>query len=83
MKLLLDTGSDISSINEQTLKKIGIPPLKNTEKVALGVSRGRLNFKGEINCNVSFIKKTFKSKVYELTATINLFGTDWIVLFDL
>ena len=83
VKLLLDTGSDISIINEETCKKIGSPQLKNTEKEALSVSRGRRNFKGEISCNVSFIKNTFKSKVYVLPGTTNLFYNNWIVLFDL
>ena len=31
-KLLLEIGSDISIVNEQTWKKIGCPPLKGTKK---------------------------------------------------
>ena len=40
LKLLLDTGGDISILNEQPLKKIGCPPLKSTKKkkIAGGVS---------------------------------------------
>ena len=30
-----------------------------------------------------FIKKTFKPKVYVLPGTTNLFGTEWIVIFNL
>ena len=29
------------------------------------------------------MERTFKSKVYVLPGTSNLFGTDWIALFDL
>ena len=50
VKLLLDTGSDISIIDEVTWKRIGCPKLKKTSKIAKGVSGKRLKFKGEFNC---------------------------------
>ena len=50
---------------------------------ATDVSGEKLNFKGEFSCNVSFRESTFKSKVYVLHGTSNLFGTDWNALFDL
>ena len=34
-------------------------------------------------CRISFLGKILKSKVYVLQNTSNLFGSDWIVLFDL
>ena len=34
-------------------------------------------------CDISFLGKTLKSKVYLLLNTSNLFGSDCIVLFDL
>ena len=81
--LQLDTGSDISIINEKTWKQIGSPPLKKSSRIARGVSGRKLNFKGEATCNLSFMDKTFTSKVYVLQNVTNLFGSDWIVLFDL
>ena len=85
VKLLFDTGSDISIIDEVTWKRIGCPKLKKkTSKIAKGVSGKRLKFKGEFNCSVSLGSKTFSSKV-SVVPGINscLFGIDWIVLFDL
>lgn len=83
VKLQLDTGSDISIINTATWIKIGRPLLKKTEKVARGISGRKLHFQGEFSCNISFVGKTLKSKVYVLQNASNLFGTDWIILFNL
>ena len=44
MKLQLDTGSDITIINEKTWKKLGKPSLLNLGKVTRGVSGKKLNF---------------------------------------
>ena len=82
VKLRLDTGSDISIINTETWIKIGRLLLKKTEKVAGGISGRKLHFQGEFSCNISFVGKTLKSKVYVLQNVSNLFGTDWIVLFN-
>ena len=82
VKLQLDTGSDISIINTETWIKIGRPLLKKTEKVARRISGKKLHFQGEFSCNVSFVCKTLKSKVYVLQNDSDLFGKDWIVLFN-
>ena len=63
--------------NEQTWKKIVCPPLTNTDKIARGVSEKRLKLRGELKCNISFMGKIHKSKVYVLFGSV--FGTDWIV----
>ena len=83
VKLQLDTGSDISIINTETGIKIGRHLLKKTEKVARGISGRKLHFQGEFSCNISFDGKTLKCKVYVQQNASNLFGTDWIVLFNL
>lgn len=59
VKLLLDTGSDISIIDEVTWKRIGGPKLRKTQKIAKGVSGERLKFRGEFNCSVSLGSKLF------------------------
>ena len=59
VKLLLDTGSDISIIDEVTWKRIGWPKLEKTSKIAKGVSGKRLKFKGEFTCSVSLGSKNF------------------------
>ncbi|GAB1600223.1 uncharacterized protein K02A2.6-like, partial [Argonauta hians] len=83
VKFLLDTGSDLTVINEQAWKRIGSPVLRRTTKIARGVSGKKLNFKGEFSCKVCLLGKTFSATVCVLPGSTNLFGTDWIVLFDL
>ncbi|GAB1605680.1 hypothetical protein Ahia01_000850300 [Argonauta hians] len=83
VKFLLDTGSELTVINEQTWRMIGSPVLRRTTKSARGVSGKKLNLKGEFSCNVSLLGKTFSATVCVLPGSTNLFGTDWIVLFDL
>ena len=65
-------GRDISIINTETWIKIGRPLLKKTEKVAHGISGRKLHFQGEFSCNISFVGKTLKSKVYVLQNASNL-----------
>ena len=81
---LLDTESDISTIDETTWKKIGKPELRNTGKIARGISRSKLKFKGEFDAEVTLDGKMHKTKIYVIAGkNANLFGIDLIVLFDL
>ena len=50
---LLDTGSDISTVDKTTWKKIGKPELRNTGKIARGISGSKLKFKGEFDAKVT------------------------------
>ena len=50
---LLNIGSDISTIDETTWKKIGKPKLRNTSKIARGISGSKLKFKGEFDAKVT------------------------------
>lgn len=82
--LLLDSGADISIINEDIWKRIGRPELTKTRKTARSVCGKRLEFKGELKCKVTFANQTHKSKVYVVPGKNTcLFGVDWIVLFNL
>ena len=81
---LLDTRSDISTIDETTWKKIDKPELRNTSKIARGISGSKLKFKGEFDAKVTLDSKTHKTKIYVIAGNnANLFGIDLIVLFDL
>ena len=46
-KFQLDSGLDVTLINEQTSKKIGWPTLLKTEKIAHGISGYKPKFVGE------------------------------------
>ena len=55
---LLDTESDISTIDETTWKKIDKPELRNTGKIARGISGSKLKFRGEFDAKVTLDSKT-------------------------
>ena len=81
---LLDTGSDISTIDKTTWKKLGKPELRNTSKIVRGISGSKLKFKREFDAKVTLDGEMHKMKIYvEAGKNANLFGTDLIVLFDL
>ena len=61
---LLDIGSDISTIDETTWKKIGKPELRNTGKIARGILGSKLKFKGEFDAKVTLDGKMHKTKIY-------------------
>ena len=81
IRFQLYTENDLSIISESTWKKIGKLKLIHYEKVASNVSSKK--FQGEVICNVSFGGKAVKVKIYIFNNTSDLFGTDWITLFDL
>ena len=76
VKLLLNSVSDILVIKKQIWKKISCPMLTNMDKIAREVSGKRLKLRGELKCNISFMGKIHKSKVYILPGSVNLFGID-------
>ena len=81
---LLDTGSNISTIDETTWKKIGKPELQNTGKIARGILGSKLKFKGEFDAKVTQNDKINQTKIYVIAGkNANLFGIDLIVLLDL
>ena len=51
----MDTGSNVTLINEQTEKKIGRPTLLKTEKIAHGITGNKLKFLSEYYTNVTFM----------------------------
>ena len=65
-------------------KKIGKPELRNTGKIARGISGSKLKFKGEFDAKVTLDGKMHKTKIYVIARkNANLFGIDLIVLSNL
>ena len=50
--------------------------IESYQKIARCVSNEKLSFRDEFSLNISFIERTFKSKVYVLPSMSNLFGKD-------
>ena len=64
----------LDTIDETTWKKIGKPELRNTGKIARGILGSKLKFDGKMH----------KTKISVIAGgNANLFGIDFIVLFDL
>ena len=60
------------------------PELRNTSKIAGGISGSKLKFKGEFDAKVTLDGKTHKTKIYVIAGeNANLFGIVLIDLFDL
>ncbi|XP_029633877.1 uncharacterized protein K02A2.6-like [Octopus sinensis] len=79
----LDTGGDITIVEEEPWKYIGEPKLSNSRTVAHGVADKRLVFVGESVCNIILHDQMKKEKVCVLKNSVNLFGTEWMELFKM
>ncbi|XP_058456624.1 uncharacterized protein K02A2.6-like [Malaya genurostris] len=82
--LQFDTASDITIISRmQWSKNLGSPPLLPTTRVATTASGKALQFLGELSSTVTLGSITKIGKLYVAHNNLNLFGLEWIDLFDL
>ena len=81
---LLDSGSDITIIDQQVWRQIGSPKIRETKKIARGVMKHKVRFIGEFDARISFVGKTITSKIYVIPGENScLFGTNLFAKFDL
>ena len=80
---LLDTGSDVTLINEQTWRKIDRPTLLKTEKITHDFTGNKQKFEGECYTNVTFIGKAIKLIRFVMNRNVNLFSMVLIESFNL
>ncbi|XP_041774410.1 uncharacterized protein K02A2.6-like [Anopheles merus] len=82
-RLQLDTGSDITVINQQLWKQLGKPHL-NPPKVRAKAATGEVfGLQGEFEANVSINNTTKQATIRVSKADVSLFGADLIHLFGL
>nr|XP_029717409.1 uncharacterized protein K02A2.6-like [Aedes albopictus] len=82
--LQLDTASDITIISQKVWRKnLGSPSLKTTTRTAKTASGNQLHLLGELQCSVTVGGVTKTATFYVTKNGINLFGLDWIELFEL
>lgn len=82
--LQFDTGSDITIISQkQWCDNLHSPPLSPTTQTARTASGKLLSLLGELRCPVTFGGVTRTGIFYVTNNHINLFGLDWIELFEL
>ncbi|XP_055701767.1 uncharacterized protein K02A2.6-like [Phlebotomus papatasi] len=84
LSLLYDTGSDLTIISQENWIQLGSPPLTPTRDHPHDAQGNTIRLLGEfypsISCN-NINNRSGRCVVAE--ANINLFGTDWITLFNL
>ncbi|XP_039452110.1 uncharacterized protein LOC120431021 [Culex pipiens pallens] len=82
--LQFDTGSDITVISrKQWCDNMDSPPLSPTKQIARTASGKSLSLLGELRCQVTLGGVTRTGTFYVTDKQINLFGLDWIELFEL
>lgn len=82
--LQFDTGSDITIISrKQWCDSLDSPPLTPTKQIARTASGKSLPLLGELRCQVTLGGVTKTGTFYVTNQRINLFGLDWIELFEL
>ncbi|KAK6027119.1 hypothetical protein OSTOST_06856 [Ostertagia ostertagi] len=77
VKFLLDTGSDITLLNEKTWKKMGSPTLEKTNVVVKNASGDQMKVYGKLRCIIEM--KGIKTEGYAYVTPYNsLIGLEWI-----
>ncbi|PIO65310.1 hypothetical protein TELCIR_13028 [Teladorsagia circumcincta] len=77
VRFLLDTGSDITLLNEKTWKKMGSPTLEKTNVVVKNASGDRMKVYGKLRCVIEM--KGIKTEGYAYVTPYNsLMGLEWI-----
>lgn len=78
----LDTGSDLTIINEKTWEEIGKPKLCSPNKIGYGATERRFYFRSKCICNIMFTGRNKNVDVYVLKRSTNLFGNKCMEKFN-
>ncbi|KAK6058544.1 retroviral aspartyl protease [Cooperia oncophora] len=77
VKFLLDTGSDITLLNEKIWKKMGSPALEKTNIVVKNASGDTMKIYGKLKCKITMKGVTTEGDAY-VTPHNSLLGLEWI-----
>ncbi|KAK6054650.1 retroviral aspartyl protease [Cooperia oncophora] len=77
VKFLLDTGSDITLLNEKIWKKMGSPALEKTNIVVKNASGDSMKIYGKLKCKITMKGVTTEGDAY-VTPYNSLLGLEWI-----
>ncbi|KAK5974611.1 Zinc knuckle, partial [Trichostrongylus colubriformis] len=77
VRFLLDTGSDITLLNEKTWKKMGSPVLERTNIVVKNASGEQMKIHGKLKCKIKMRDAETDGYAY-VTPYNSLIGLEWI-----
>ena len=85
LQIQIDTGSDITVLNETDFKRIGSPQLEKTQVHAYAANDSMIEIKGSFVKQVSLkaIDRTESCRIYVGTVQTSLFGLDLFNAFEL
>ncbi|XP_055714234.1 uncharacterized protein K02A2.6-like [Phlebotomus papatasi] len=83
VKLLFDTGSDVTIISKDVWRHLGSPVLSETPSTASDAQGNHIPMDGEFFCTVDFKGDIKRARCLVTNVNINLFGVEWINLFNL
>ncbi|KAK5968646.1 Peptidase A2 domain-containing protein [Trichostrongylus colubriformis] len=76
VRFLLDTGSDITLLNEQTWKKMRSPVLERTSVVVKNAIGEHIKIHGKLKCKIKM--KVIETEGYAYVTPYTLIGLEWI-----
>lgn len=83
ISMQLDTAADISCLSVSTWTKLGQPILRQTNTIPFDAQGNRIPIVGELNANLNLNGITIKGHCLVAEISSDLFGSDWISLFNL
>ncbi|XP_059617792.1 uncharacterized protein K02A2.6-like [Phlebotomus argentipes] len=83
VSLQYDTASDLTIISHKIWKEIGSPALTNTQIRVKDAQLNVMSILGEFECTIKLNGATHTGRCFVSGSNSNLFGIEWIQLFDL
>ncbi|XP_055691044.1 uncharacterized protein K02A2.6-like [Lutzomyia longipalpis] len=83
LSLLYDTGADITIISQKNWQFLGSPSLTSVSALPKDAQGNNIRLLGEFHPHIAFNLLSKQGRCVVAKGDINLFGTDWISLFNL
>uniref|UniRef100_A0A1I8B0F6 Peptidase A2 domain-containing protein n=1 Tax=Meloidogyne hapla TaxID=6305 RepID=A0A1I8B0F6_MELHA len=81
VEMIVDSGSQISCINEETWKKLGSPKLSQVSYTGIGIGGTEYIIEGKVKVLVEILGKGSVEEVHIVKGQVNLMGLPWLNKF--
>ncbi|KAL7080038.1 hypothetical protein ACQ4LE_000801 [Meloidogyne hapla] len=81
VEMIVDSGSQISCINEETWKKLGSPKLSQVSYTGIGIGGTEYKIEGKVKVLVEILGKGSVEEVHIVKGQVNLMGLPWLNKF--